>query len=141
MVDVSEWERQIEQQLAEIRQQGGRLAKSAAAVRGQGEVRGVSVEVDVAGEITNLQIAPAAMRWTNTQLTTALLDCHRRARADARKKLDRLVQRTDPRLRDQYTQTHAPVGEPPARQLTEEEIRAADDAYFERRNLHGGWGQ
>ncbi len=142
-MDVSQWEHQIEQQLAEIRRQGGHLAKSAAAARGQGEIRGISMEVDITGEITNLQIALATMRWTNTQLTTALLDCHRRARGDAKKKLDQLMQRTDRRLRDQYIQTRRPAAsadKSPARQLTEEEIQAADDTYFERRNLYGGWG-
>jgi hypothetical protein len=56
-VDVSDWERQIEQQLAELREHGGKLARAAAAIRGRAEARGVSVEVNTTGDITNLQIA------------------------------------------------------------------------------------
>ncbi len=141
-MDVSEWEQQIDQQLDEIRGHGRKLAKATAAVRGRAEARGVSVEVDLAGDITNLQIAPAAMRWANTQMTAVLLDCHQRARADAKKKLDRLLQRTDPRLRDQYSEirkSSAPAAVQPARPPTGDQIQAADDAYFARRNLDGGW--
>ncbi|WP_406276873.1 hypothetical protein OH799_06885 [Nocardia sp. NBC_00881] len=141
MTDLQEWEQQLQQDLAEIHGNSQQLAKQAAGLRGRGEVRGVLVEVDTAGAVTNLQIAPGAMKWTNTQLTSALLDCHRKARTDAKAKVERLLQKSDPRIRNQANL----LKNPPAsrdrrdRPMSEAELRAADDAYFERRNLHGGW--
>lgn len=98
---LEDWEQQLEHTIADIRSQGRRFGKAAAAVRGRSEIRGVTIEVDAAGNITTLQIAPGAMRWTHTQLINALLDCHHRARADARAKIERLVRNADPRIRRQ----------------------------------------
>ncbi|WP_216912444.1 hypothetical protein [Nocardia noduli] len=53
MTDIQEWEGQLEQELAEIRRSGDRLADAVAAVRGRGEGRGVLVEVDAGGDITD----------------------------------------------------------------------------------------
>src|SRR6266568_3988173 len=141
MVNLPEWERQLQQEVAEIRRDGQQLTSQAAAVRGRNEIRGVLVEVDANGDITNLQIAPGVMRWTSEQLTAALLDCHRKARPDAHSKIARLAGRAHPRIRDQLQQAHAssaaPEREP--RPLSDAEIEAADDAYFEKRNLQSGW--
>ncbi|MEV6321394.1 YbaB/EbfC family nucleoid-associated protein [Nocardia sp. NPDC051787] len=140
MTDLPAWEQQLQHNLAEIRRNSQRLANVVAAVRGRGEVRGVSVEVNAAGDITNLQIAPGAMRWHNTQLTSVLLDCHRRARADAKAKAEQIVQRADPRLQQPLRQLFAQTDcapKPESRQATEAEIQAADDAYFERMNRIG----
>ncbi|WP_433661093.1 hypothetical protein ACQPW1_02115 [Nocardia sp. CA-128927] len=134
--DIQEWERQLQRELAEIRRSGQQLAKATAVVRGSGEVRGVIVEVDADGDITNLQIAPAAMRWSGNQLTTALLDCHRKARADARAKVTRLLAKADPRLGAQLPRPHSKPAPTGRSQPTEDEIQRADDEYFERMN-HG----
>ncbi|UGT65115.1 hypothetical protein [Nocardia asteroides] len=135
---MQEWERRLERELAEIRRSGDRLADAVAAVRGRGDGRGVLVEVDAGGDITDLRIAPGAMRSSSNQLTAALLDCHRRARADAKSKVDRLLNTADPRIHDQIQRLHArqPLDNR-GRSLSDEEIRAADDAYFERRNRDG----
>lgn len=140
MTDLTAWEQQLQHDLAEVRRNSQRLANAVAAVRGRGEVRGVAVEVNAAGDITNLQIAPAAMRWHNTQLTTALLDCHRRARADAKAKAEQIVQRADPRLQQPLRQLFAQQNSAPTpethKEMTEAEIQAADDL-FERMNRLG----
>ncbi|MEU2032783.1 YbaB/EbfC family nucleoid-associated protein [Nocardia amamiensis] len=130
----------MQHDLAEVRGNSQHLSKAVAAVRGRGEVRGVSVEVNAAGDITNLQIAPGAMRWHNSQLTSVLLDCHRRARADAKAKAEQIVRRADPRLQQPLRQLFAQAdsaSKPESRQATEAEIQAADDAYFERMNRRG----
>ncbi|WP_330230291.1 YbaB/EbfC family nucleoid-associated protein [Nocardia sp. NBC_00508] len=141
MTDLTAWEQQLQHDLAEVRRNSQRLANAVAAVRGRGEVRGVAVEVNAAGDITNLQIAPAAMRWHNTQLTTALLDCHRRARADAKAKAEQIVQRADPRLQQPLRQLFAQQNSAPTpethKEMTEAEIQAADDLFFERMNRLG----
>jgi DNA-binding protein YbaB len=141
MVSLPEWERQLEQEIAEIRRDGRQLTAQAATVRGRHEVRGVLVEVDANGDITTLQIAPSAMHWTSEQLASALLDCHRKARADAKSKVARLVGRANPCIRDQLNQARASSTTPQRerRTLSEAEIQAADDAYFEKRNMQEGW--
>lgn len=136
---LDDWEEHLERNIAEIRSNGRRLSKAASAVRGRSETRGVTVEVDGSGNITNLQIAPGAMRWTNTQLTNTLLDCHRKARHEARTKVERLVRNADPRIQQQANRlrNNRTDREPLQRPMTEEEIQAADDAYFERMNRRG----
>ncbi|MEV0027863.1 hypothetical protein [Nocardia sp. NPDC050793] len=143
MTDLTEWERQLEANLTEIRQNTAQLGKAVAAVRGRAEIPGLAVEVDAHGTITDLRITPGAMRWTNTQLAKAITDTHRRARADATAKTDQLLQTADPRirpaaehLRGEPTPTPIPSPADP-RPMTEDEIQAADDAYFERRNREG----
>ncbi|MFF0532714.1 hypothetical protein ACFYT3_30605 [Nocardia amikacinitolerans] len=139
MSDLAEWERQLQANLTEIRRNTAQLGKAVAAVRGRAEIPGLAVEVDAHGTITDLRITRAAMRWTNTQLAKAITDTHRRACADATAKTDRLLQTADPRIRRAAEQlrgesTSTPS---PARQMSEEEIQAADDAYFERHNREG----
>ncbi|MFI5781463.1 hypothetical protein [Nocardia sp. NPDC051570] len=140
MTDMQAWEQQLQHDLTEIRRDNQRLIKASATLRGRGEVRGVIVEIDASGDITDLQIAPAAMRWSSGQLSQALIDCHQKARADAKAKAERLIDTADPRIREQLRQAReASTGPEPEhhRSRTEEEIQAADDAYFERMNRHG----
>ncbi|RDI43317.1 YbaB/EbfC family nucleoid-associated protein [Nocardia mexicana] len=140
MTTIPEWEQQLQHELAEIRRNSQQLANAVGEVRGRGELRGINVEVNADGDITSLQIAPGAMRWTSSQLTTALLDCHRHARTDARNKVKRLTRKADPRIREQLNQLqgkqHTP--DPPRRPLSDDEAEAADDAYFQRMN-RSGW--
>lgn len=140
MTDIQAWEQQLQQELNDIRRSSKRLAKAVSAVRARGEVRGVVVEVNADGDITDLQIAPGAMRWTSSQLTTAIVDCHRKARTEARSKVERLAAKADPRIRDQLQHLHSGRSrrEAEGRPKTEEEIKAADDEFFERMN-RGGW--
>ncbi|WP_054814829.1 hypothetical protein [Nocardia arizonensis] len=138
MTEIADWERRLQRELAEIRDIGARLAEDVAAVRGRGEVHGVLIDVDASGDITNLHIAPDAMRWSSNQLTNVLLDCHRKARAVAKTSVDRLIENSDPRIRGriQPLQTKPSLNNR-QRRSSEEEIEAADDAYFARRNRDG----
>ncbi|WP_329405699.1 hypothetical protein OG563_28500 [Nocardia vinacea] len=137
--DIQEWERQLQRELTEIRSNSQQLAAAIAVVRGHGEVRGVLVEVDADGEITDLQIAPGAMRSPGSQLAAVLRDCHRKARADAKAKVKHLVNKADPRIRDQLQRLGSEQKTPDERreQKSEAEIQDADDAYFERMNQQG----
>ncbi|WP_109523597.1 MULTISPECIES: hypothetical protein [Nocardia] len=140
MTNLSDWERQLQHQLDEIRASTVKLTDAASKIRGRSEIRGLTVEVDVTGEITSLQIAPGAMQWSSTQLSSALLDCHRRARADAATKVEQLLQGVDPRLRagiEELRGDHDRKKPEPRGQMSEDEIQAADDAYYERRNTQG----
>ncbi|WP_435593872.1 hypothetical protein [Nocardia sp. bgisy118] len=141
MTDIAEWERQLEANLTEIRRNTAQFGKAVAAVRGRAEMPGLAIEVDSQGTITDLRITPGAMRWTNTQLAKAITDTHRRARDDATAKTDRLLQTADPRIRraaEQLRGEPAPTPSPAdSRPMSEEEIQAADDAYFERHNREG----
>lgn len=139
MTDIPQWEQQLQGELDEIRRNSQRLAKSVAAVRGRGEVRGVAVEVDADGGITDLKIVPGAMRWTSSQLTTTILDCHRKARTDAKNKVKSLAAKSDPRIRAQlqHLQGHREQPQTQNQPKTEAEIQAADDEFFERMNRDG----
>ncbi len=139
MTDLPAWEQQLQQDLAEIQRDNQRLIKASATIRGRGEVRGVTVQIDASGDITDLHIAPAAMRWTSNQLSQALIDCHRKARADAKAKTQRLINKADPRIHEHLRRVReaSPEPAPESRLRTEAEIQAADDAYFERMNRHG----
>ncbi|WP_174185762.1 YbaB/EbfC family nucleoid-associated protein [Nocardia barduliensis] len=141
MTNMGRWEQQLQQQLTEIRRHGERVTEKAAELRGHGEVRGVLMEVDASGEITSLRIAPAAMKWTSSQLAGAVRDCHSKARSDIKSKIERLLQKTDPRLLDQAKLLLAPEARSSEhrRPLDEAAVQEADDAFFERRNLYGGW--
>ncbi|MFF0490675.1 hypothetical protein ACFYTQ_16785 [Nocardia sp. NPDC004068] len=141
-VDFREWERILRRELAEIEQRGEGFRKVLGAVRGRAEFRGVLVEVDATGDITDMRLAPGVMRWHSAQLADVIRDCHRRARADAKSRVEQVVERADPRLRGPLREL---IGrrEPakdgrPRRALTEEEIQAADDEYFRWRN-RSGW--
>ncbi|WP_024805336.1 hypothetical protein [Nocardia sp. BMG51109] len=140
---IDDWEHQLEHQLNDLRRSGQQLTDAAAEVRGRNVTRGVSIEVDATGDITSLQVAPAAMKWSAAQLATTIIDCHRKARADATTKTEQLISRSDPRIqgpiRDLRNTTEPPDQRKPP-QMSEAEIQDADDAYFERMN-RGGWLQ
>ncbi|WP_159927751.1 MULTISPECIES: YbaB/EbfC family nucleoid-associated protein [Nocardia] len=141
MTNMGQWEQQLQQQLTEIRGHGERLTEKAAELRGHGEVRGVLIEVDAGGEITSLQIAPAAMKWASSQLASAVRDCHSKARSDIKSKIERLLKKADPSLLDQAKLLLAPEARTSEqrRSLDEAAAQEADDDFFERRNLYGGW--
>lgn len=138
MTDIPRWEQQLRTELDEIQRGSLQLSSAVAAVRGRGETRGVAVEVDAGGDIINLQIAPGAMKWTSTQLTAAILDCHRKARADARTQVQHHLKSADPRIREQFDRLRETPSKPTP--MSPEEVEAADDAYFKRMN-RGGWLQ
>ncbi|WP_040871801.1 YbaB/EbfC family nucleoid-associated protein [Nocardia exalbida] len=141
MTNMGQWEQQLQQQLTEIRRHGEQLIEKAAELRGRGKDRGVLIEVDASGEITSLQIAPAVMNWTSSQLASAVRDCHSKARADIKSKIEGLLQKADPRLLHRSKLLLAPEARTSEhrRPLDEAAVREADDAFFERRNLYGGW--
>ncbi|MGK8489368.1 YbaB/EbfC family nucleoid-associated protein [Nocardia asiatica] len=141
MTNMEQWEQQLQQQLTAIRRQRERLSEKVAEFRGHGEVRGVLIEVDASGEITSLQIAPTAMKWTSSQLASAVRDCHSKARSDIKSKIERLLQKADPRLLAPAKLLLAPEATTSEhrRPLDDAAVQEADDAFFERRNLYGGW--
>lgn len=141
MADLQEWERQLQRDLDEVRRNSQQLSDSVAAIRGLCQLQGVAIEVDASGDITDLRIAPGALRWTSEQLAHSIRTAHRKARADAATKVQRLIQQGDPRMRRQFeilAGERSARPEPPRHQpMTEDDIQAADDAYFERMNRRG----
>jgi hypothetical protein len=143
MTYLDEWEQQLQRDLDEIRSSTTKLTKAAAAIRGRSTVRGVAVEVDTAGAITHLHIPATAMKGTGAQLGDVLIEVHRRARVDAQAKAEQLMRTADPRLRAGIQELRGEPAPAPATQpkpMTEEEVQAADDAYFERMNKQGWRG-
>lgn len=137
MTFQADWEAQLQRDLDEIRRSGAHLSTAAKSVRGRCEARGVSIEVDTAGNITRLDIAPGVMGWPPAQLSSTLSAAHAKAKADATSKTQELMLTADPQLRQQLEQlTAEPTATPQPPAMTEEEIQAADDAYFQSQN---GW--
>jgi DNA-binding protein YbaB len=140
MTDLSAWNNDMQQELADIQRRSRHLAATAAKVRGRGEVRGITVEVDPGGDITRLSIAPGMMRGSAEQLTAALLECHRRARQDAAARTQQILDKADPQLRIERNKLlSSNRTAPAAKAMTEAEIQAADDAYFARINGTTTW--
>ncbi|WP_433521621.1 hypothetical protein ACQPZ2_30530 [Nocardia pseudovaccinii] len=78
------------------------------------------------------------MKGTGAQLGDVLIEAHRRACVDAQTKADQLLRTADPRVSEVIHELKgepAPTVEP--QPMTEEDIQAADDAYFERMNRNG----
>ncbi|WP_280395050.1 hypothetical protein [Nocardia brasiliensis] len=82
---------QLEYELNEIRRSSAQLANAIAAVRGRSDGHGVLVEVNVDSDITTMQIASAAMQWSSNPLSTVLIDCHRKARTEAKARVERIL--------------------------------------------------
>jgi hypothetical protein len=81
------------------------------------------------------------MKWTSSQLASAVRDCHSKARSDIKSKIERLLQKADPRLLDQAQLLLAPEARTSEHRRLSDEAAAleADNDFFERRNLYGGW--
>ncbi|WP_433204731.1 hypothetical protein ACQP1G_16535 [Nocardia sp. CA-107356] len=141
MTNIGDWEQRPEFELAEIRRGIQSVSDAMAGLRGRCDAFGVTVEVDIRGVITDLEIAPSAMQRSSAQLPTVLLDCHEKALEEATAKAEKLWQGVDLRARDVVKgqageRQRAYISGAPT--ITEkEEIQSADDEYFERMNRQG----
>ncbi|WP_433205128.1 hypothetical protein ACQP1G_17420 [Nocardia sp. CA-107356] len=140
MTNIGDWEQRPEFELAEIRRGIQSVSDAMAGLRGRCGAFGVTVEVDIRGVITDLEIVPSAMQRSSAQLATVLLDCHGKALEEATAKAEKLWQGVDLRVRD-VVKGQAGERQPAyisgAPTMTEEEIQSADDEYFERKNRQG----
>ncbi|RMI28470.1 hypothetical protein EBN03_30070 [Nocardia stercoris] len=92
------------------------------------------------GDITRLTIAPRAMKeWSADRLAATIVRCQLAARANIRRQVDDVVMKSDPGFVQHWREMRGiDDSEPqPKETMSEAEVQAADDAYFEYRNRNG----
>ncbi|MBU3063126.1 YbaB/EbfC family nucleoid-associated protein [Nocardia sp. NEAU-G5] len=149
MADLEGWEAQQRAALAGMQQKVDvvRAALRRIKVRASSRNGELGVTVDAQGHVRDIHLTAQALRLGENRLAQVLLETIQRAEADAaRQAVEAARPLTDDRLIAEAVKEarHMTTGKssagPPARQpMTEEEIQAADDAYFER--LNRGWTQ
>ncbi|MFX0573053.1 YbaB/EbfC family nucleoid-associated protein [Nocardia nepalensis] len=127
----------------EIKSKASQVRSALARVRGKGTAGNGSITavVDSAGRLRDLRLSREALRYGD-RLAELILQATAEAETDAAAKA---AQATRPLSDDRRVQaglsTVAEIIEEPAsapqRSMSEEEIQAADDAYYER--LNRGW--
>lgn len=146
MVDLEGWEAQQRAVLADVQQKVDtvRAAMRRITVRTSSRNGELSVTVNAQGHVRDIHLTAKALRLGESQLAQVLLEAIQRAEKDARQQAvsaarpltgDRLIAETMQEARRMTTGQSA--ANPLRRAKTEEEIQAADDAYFERQN--GSW--
>ncbi len=149
MADLGNWENEQRASLADMQRKvdAVRSALGRVSVRASSRNGELGVTVDAQGHVQNIRLTAQALRLGEKRLGQVLLETIQQAEADAAREAakaakpltgDRLIAETMKEARRMATGRSA--AEPQARRpMTEEEIQAADDAYFER--LNRGWTQ
>ncbi|WP_067665907.1 YbaB/EbfC family nucleoid-associated protein [Nocardia miyunensis] len=138
---------EIDTTLAEIRAKADRVRAAMAKIRGVGRAGNGTIfaTVDAAGRLRDLHL-PRDVSRLGPRLADLILEATTAAERDAAKQAAAATQPLtgDPRVRtgieavrETITGTPRPAKTKP---MTEQEIQAADDAYFERMN-RTGWRQ
>lgn len=131
--------------IAEIKVKTSQVQATIAKIRGTGTAGNgtITAIVDSAGHLRDLKLTRDATRWGDrlaSMILQATADAERDAAAKVQKAMRPLTH--DPRfqagaeaIREAFGQVD-PVSQLP-KAMTEDEIQAADDAYFERMNQRG----
>ncbi|MBF6302992.1 YbaB/EbfC family nucleoid-associated protein [Nocardia amamiensis] len=131
--------------LEEMKTKASQVKSALGRVRGTGTAGNgtVTAIVDSAGHLRDLELTRDALRWGD-RLASLILQATAAAEKDAAAKAeqamhplihDERVEAGIKTIRETFGQAE-PRTKPP-RPMTEEEIQAADDAYFERMNRQG----
>ncbi|WP_433754671.1 YbaB/EbfC family nucleoid-associated protein [Nocardia sp. CA-135398] len=131
--------------IAEIKGKTSQVQAAIAKIRGTGTAGNgtITAIVDSAGHLRDLKLTRDATRWGD-RLASMILQATADAEQDAAAKVNKAMRPLthDPRvqagtnaIREAFGQV-APESQPP-KAMTEDEIQAADDAYFERMNQRG----
>ncbi|MFI9410152.1 YbaB/EbfC family nucleoid-associated protein [Nocardia gamkensis] len=121
------------------------IRSALARIRGTGSAGNgtITAIVDASGHLRDLKLPRDAHRWGD-RLAQLILDATAAAERDAATKVDKATQPlTDDQrvkagmqaIRETFDHLDSPPD--PTRMMTEAEIQAADDAYFERMNQQG----
>ncbi|MBU3066401.1 YbaB/EbfC family nucleoid-associated protein [Nocardia sp. NEAU-G5] len=149
MADLEAWETEQRAALAGVQQKVDvvRAALCRIKVRASSRNGELGVTVNAQGHVRDIHLTAQALRLGETRLAQVLLETIQRAEADAARQAadaarpltdDRLISETMEEARRMTTGKSS--AEPPTRRpMSEQEIQAADDAYFER--LNRGWAQ
>lgn len=133
--------------IEELKSKANQVRSALARIRGTGTAGNgtITAVVDSAGHLRDLKLPRDVHRWGD-RLARMILEATAAAEQDAAAKVEKAMR---PLTRDEHVtagitairETFEQVDPKPddRRVLTEEEIQAADDAYFERMNRQG-WG-
>ncbi|MGF6889527.1 DNA-binding protein YbaB [Nocardia sp. GAS34] len=148
MADLDGWEAEQRAAVADVQQKVDTVRSALRRIKVRATSRNgeLGVTVNAQGHVRDIQLTAQALRLGENRLSQMLLEAIQRAEkdekqqaADAARPLtgDRLIAETMQEAR-RMTTGQASGSKSSARQaMTEEEIQAADDAYFERLNC--GW--
>ncbi|MBF6188931.1 YbaB/EbfC family nucleoid-associated protein [Nocardia farcinica] len=134
----------LDTDIAELTAKAHRVREALAAIKGTGRAANGSVTaiVDSAGRLRDLKLSREALKWGD-RLPSLILTATAAAETDAARQADRAAQAltTDPRvqagLRTVGDALAIDDARPSREPLSEDEIQAADDAYFDRRRRNG----
>ncbi|WP_024803056.1 YbaB/EbfC family nucleoid-associated protein [Nocardia sp. BMG51109] len=137
----------LDASIADIQNKAARVKADLAAIRGTGTAANgtITAVVDSAGHLRALTL-PANTTRLGNQLSRLILEATAAAEKDARHKSTQAMRplTSDHRVENGLRTIRETFDPRQTRQhdrpMTEEEIQAADDAYFERMN-RGGWTQ
>jgi DNA-binding protein YbaB len=131
----------------EIQAKSARVQAALTQIRGTGTAANGTIiaTVDSSGHLRDLAL-PRNTTQPGPQLAALILEATVAAEKDAAQQAARALRplTSDHRVQAGLTSIRATIGTPePAARLTkpmtDAEIQAADDAYFEKRNMQGGW--
>ncbi|WP_280456021.1 YbaB/EbfC family nucleoid-associated protein [Nocardia brasiliensis] len=135
----------VDAAVAEIKAKSDQVRTALASIRGVGIAGNgaITATVDSAGHLRDLKLTPEAFRFGN-RLAAMILQATAAAEKDAAAKAKTAMRplTSDHRVEAGVRTARAVFGQGQSRRaaprtMTEEEIQAADDAYFEQRNRHG----
>ncbi|WP_039804519.1 YbaB/EbfC family nucleoid-associated protein [Nocardia araoensis] len=136
---------ELDTTIAEMQTRVTKIRSVLAHIRGTGTAANgtITAIIDASGHLRDLKLPRDAHRWGD-KLAQLILHATAAAERDAATKVDKAMQ---PLLRGERVkagieairETFAQVGPPlnATTAMTEEEVQAADDAYFERLNRRG----
>ncbi|WP_405160790.1 YbaB/EbfC family nucleoid-associated protein [Nocardia sp. NBC_01499] len=136
----------VDAALAEIKTKTLKVQKALASIRGTGTAGNgtITAIVDSAGHLRDLKLSPDALRF-GSRLPGMIVQATAAAEKDAAAKANAAMRplTSDHRVEAGMQTIRETLGQAPPpspRPMTDEEIQAADDAYFEQRNQHGWTG-
>lgn len=147
MTDRASWEAEQRTALADMQRKIDAVQDAVARIRVRATSRGgeLGVTVDAQGHVQDIQLTTRALQLGEKRLAQVLMDTIQQAEADAARQARKAARPLtgDPRIAEtmkdlrRMTTGQTDLEPPPPRVMTEEQIQAADDAYFERMNRRG----
>ncbi|WP_067682357.1 YbaB/EbfC family nucleoid-associated protein [Nocardia miyunensis] len=147
MADLRGFEAEQRAALAEMQRKVNEVHAALARIRVRASSRNgeLGVTVDAQGHVQDIRLTARALGLGEKRLAHVLLETIQHAEADAARQAGEAARPLtgDPRIAATMTEARRMITggaegkRPPPRAMTEQEIQAADDAYFERMNRRG----
>ena len=145
MADLDSWENEQRAVLQDMQRKVDSVKAAVSRIRVRASSRNgeLGVTVDAQGHVQDIHLTAQALRLGENHLAQVLLETIQQAETDAARQAAKAARplTKDPRIAEAVHEARQITGgrpsSQPGRPLTEDEIQAADDAYFERKNRRG----